>query len=67
MLTIMGFVKSFDSSAIGGMSAGTGGAGLFGSLYLIFMKSINRKTSDIIFLVTLAFIPYFFLFVLLIK
>lgn len=62
MLTIMGFVKSFDSSAIGGLTAGTGGAGLFGALYLILMRWMNKSTIFTFFTITAAYVPYFFLF-----
>lgn len=67
LLTIMGFVKSFDSSAIGGLTAGTGGAGLFGALYIIAMRYWNKGTIFTFLTITIAYVPYFFLFAFLIK
>lgn len=63
----MGFVKSFDSSAVGALSAGTGGAGLFGALYLNLMKYLNKSNTITIIIVAVAYIPYFFFFAVLVK
>lgn len=67
LLTIIGFSKGFDPTVVGGISSGTGGAGLAAAIYVLFLSWLNLPPSIGLIGILFTFIPYFFAFVEIIK
>lgn len=64
---IQGFMKAFPSETFVGYSSGTGGAGIVGSFYYLFLKAYGFDPSHIFVYLIPAYIIYFFLFFVLVK
>lgn len=60
--TIQGFLKGFPPETIVGYSAGSGGAGVFGSFYYLFLKLYGFDESKIFMLLYPIYVLYFISF-----
>ena len=57
--TFLGFLKGFPSHTVGYVSSGTGFAGIFGTLTLLVLQSINLSNQAIFILATPTVCIYF--------
>ena len=57
--TFLGFLKGFPSHTVGYVSSGTGFAGIFGTLTLLLLQSINLSNQAIFLIVTPTVCIYF--------
>jgi hypothetical protein len=60
--TTLGFCKGFPSTVVGYFGSGTGFAGVFGSGFILIMKSIGLDNGTIFFIITPTVVPYLIAF-----
>jgi battenin len=66
-MSIQGFMKEFPPEVFGGFASGTGGAGLFGSVYYLTLKISHIDASRIFLFLFPVYVLYHFTFAYAVK